>query len=197
MKRCLGVSLVVLFVLPVLLFSVSCAKKDIEATPSAESDEMADQEMAGDTDEADMDAQALEEQRLEEERLAAEEAQLQAQQEAMAAKEMFVSEDIYFDFDSAVILAEAQAILQQKAAWMTDNPDAAIIIEGHCDERGTEAYNLALGERRAVAAKSFLVDLGIDPQRILTISYGEERPVDPSRTEEAYAKNRRAHFAIE
>ena len=197
MKKFLGVCLIILFVFPAVLSFVSCAKKDIEATPSMESEEMTDEEPADDTDKADMEAKEMEEKRLEEERMAAEDARLQAEQEAMAAREMFISEDIHYDFDSAVILADAQAILQEKAAWMNDNPDAAIIVEGHCDERGTEAYNLALGERRAAAAKNYLIDLGIDSQRILTISYGEERPIDPSKTEAAWAKNRRAHFTIE
>jgi peptidoglycan-associated lipoprotein len=70
-------------------------------------------------------------------------------------------------------------------------------VEGHCDERGTEAYNMALGERRAEAAKDYIVNLGIAPNRIGTISYGEERPVDPRHNEEAWAKNRRAHFVID
>ena len=79
---------------------------------------------------------------------------------------------------------------------MKENPRAKIIIEGHCDERGTNEYNLALGDRRAFSSKSFLVDLGISDSRLRTVSYGEERPLDPGSDEGAWAKNRRAHFVI-
>jgi peptidoglycan-associated lipoprotein len=77
------------------------------------------------------------------------------------------------------------------------DPDASVIIEGHCDERGTNAYNIALGDRRAVSTKVFLLDLGIDANQLSTISYGEERPVDTAQNEEVWAQNRRAHFMIE
>jgi peptidoglycan-associated lipoprotein len=81
--------------------------------------------------------------------------------------------------------------------WLRINPDIEIIIEGHCDERGTNEYNLALGDRRAESVKVFLLDLGINNSRLKTISYGEERPADSEHTETAWAKNRRAHFLIE
>ena len=77
------------------------------------------------------------------------------------------------------------------------HPDVSVIIEGHCDERGTSEYNMALGDRRAQSAKSYLVDLGIGSRRLMTISYGEERPLDPSHNERAWAKNRRDQFVIE
>jgi peptidoglycan-associated lipoprotein len=108
-----------------------------------------------------------------------------------------MNENIYFEFDKSRLLPEAQEILRNKADWMRANPNVTAIIEGHTDERGTTEYNLALGERRAEAAKSFLVDLGISPSRLTTISYGEERPIDPRSNEEAWAKNRRAQFVIE
>jgi peptidoglycan-associated lipoprotein len=109
---------------------------------------------------------------------------------------MFENEDILFEFDSASLSVEAQEILRAKAAWLRENSRARVVIEGHCDERGTNEYNLALGDRRAFSSKSFLVDLGISEDRLTTISYGEEQPVDTSPTEEAWAKNRRAHFVI-
>jgi peptidoglycan-associated lipoprotein len=84
----------------------------------------------------------------------------------------------------------------QKAEWLRENPARTVTIEGHCDDRGTNEYNLALGDRRAESAKTFLVDLGIDATRLITISYGEERPVDPRSNEEAWAKNRRDHFVV-
>ena len=86
--------------------------------------------------------------------------------------------------------------MKKKAEWLINNSDVAVTIEGHCDERGTNEYNLALGERRAASAKTFLMDLGIAGSRLNTISYGEERPVDPGHNEEAWAKNRRGHFTI-
>lgn len=109
---------------------------------------------------------------------------------------MVMQEDIYFAFDRANLSPMAQENLRRKAEWLRANPDATVTIEGHCDERGTNEYNLALGDRRAESAKSFLVDLGISAKRLATISYGEERPVDPRHNEEAWAKNRRAHFVV-
>jgi peptidoglycan-associated lipoprotein len=108
----------------------------------------------------------------------------------------FMTERIFFDFDKSALKLEAQALLKKKAEWLKANPTAKLLIEGNCDERGTAEYNLALGERRAESAKKFLVDLGIDAKRISTISYGEERPMDPRHTEEAWAKNRNDGFVI-
>lgn len=101
---------------------------------------------------------------------------------------------VYFDFDKAVITAKAQETLKKNRDYLLANPDLRIVIEGHCDERGTNEYNLALGERRAAAARRFLADLGVDPDRMDVISYGEERPADPAGNEAAWAKNRRAEF---
>jgi peptidoglycan-associated lipoprotein len=112
-------------------------------------------------------------------------------------KTRFENEDIYFDFDSIQLTPQAQAILTKKGIWLRDNPAATVTIEGHCDNRGTNEYNLALGEGRAQSVKTFLMDLGIDISRLNTISYGEERPIDPRQTESAWGKNRRAHFVIE
>lgn len=112
-------------------------------------------------------------------------------------KTRFENEDIYFDFDSIQLTPQAQEILTKKGIWLRDNPAATVTIEGHCDNRGTNEYNLALGEGRAQSAKTFLVDLGIDGSKLRTISYGEERPLDPRQTESAWAKNRRVHFVIE
>jgi len=99
---------------------------------------------------------------------------------------------IFFAFDSAEISAESQQILHRQADWLRRYGNVTVTIEGHCDERGTREYNLALGERRAQAAKNVLVALGIPTSRIATISYGKERPAVPGSTEEAYAQNRRA-----
>jgi len=103
---------------------------------------------------------------------------------------------IHFDFDKATIRKDAAEILKRNAEILKKYPKIKILIEGHCDERGTNEYNLALGQRRAEAAKRFLVDLGISPDRIETVSYGEEKPLDPGHDESAWAKNRRAEFVI-
>lgn len=117
--------------------------------------------------------------------------------EEMARKRMmFLNELVHFDFDKYNIRPDAAEVLKRKADWLKENPDVAVIIEGHCDERGTEAYNLALGDRRANSAKKFLASLGVDEKRLEAISYGKERPLDPRHNEEAWAKNRRAQFVI-
>ena len=104
--------------------------------------------------------------------------------------------DINFDFDSSIIRPDAREILIVNADFLLKNRISSIVIEGHCDERGTAEYNMALGQRRAQETKKYLVNLGIKESTITTISYGEERPLDPGNTEEAWAKNRRAHFLI-
>lgn len=104
--------------------------------------------------------------------------------------------DAFFDFDSFVLAPAAQQALTQSAQWLRDHPDYALNVQGHCDERGTEQYNLALGDRRANSARTYLVSLGIDGDRLTTVSYGEERPFDEGHTEEAWAQNRRAHLVI-
>jgi peptidoglycan-associated lipoprotein len=104
--------------------------------------------------------------------------------------------DIHFDFDRYEVRPEDAEILKQNAAMLQKSPKAKVQIEGHCDERGTNEYNLALGERRATSTKSYLVSLGISPDRISTITYGEEKPLDPGRNEGAWAKNRRAHIVL-
>ncbi|GAB6886518.1 hypothetical protein JCM13304A_00160 [Desulfothermus okinawensis JCM 13304] len=103
---------------------------------------------------------------------------------------------IHFAFDSYELNSEAKDILKKKAEVLLKYPSIKLIIEGHCDERGTEEYNLALGERRARAAYEYLILLGIEADRLSIVSYGEERPLDPRHNEEAWAKNRRDEFKI-
>jgi len=105
-------------------------------------------------------------------------------------------QDINFDFDKFNIRPDAREILKANADLLLKNRDINIIIEGHCDERGTAEYNMALGERRAQEAKKHLINLGVASARMKTVSYGEERPLDPASNEDAWAKNRRAHFAV-
>lgn len=106
-------------------------------------------------------------------------------------------ESIHFDFDKYNIRPPDREVLARHAEWLKGNKEAKVTIEGHCDERGTVEYNLALGERRANEAKKYLVSLGVEADRIKTVSYGKERPIDPRQNEEAWAKNRRAEFVIE
>lgn len=104
--------------------------------------------------------------------------------------------DIYFEFDKYDLTEEARNILSQNAKLLLANPRAKLIIEGHCDERGTIEYNLALGEKRANSARDYLVNLGIQGSRLQTVSYGEEKPIDRGHAEESWAKNRRAHLVV-
>jgi len=107
-----------------------------------------------------------------------------------------VGDRIFFDFDKYDLSAEARAQLDKQAAWLKQYPNITVTVEGNCDERGTREYNLALGERRATSAKNYLVALGVDPNRIQTISYGKERPAVLGSDEAAWAQNRRDVTAI-
>ena len=102
--------------------------------------------------------------------------------------------DIYFEYDSFDLSESARQTLQENATWLKDHPTARVEVEGHCDDRGTVEYNLALGAKRAAAAKNYLVALGIGRERMTTISYGEELPICQEETEECWSRNRRAHF---
>ncbi len=97
---------------------------------------------------------------------------------------------VYYGFDRSDISAEAELVLQKQAEWLKKYPHMAVVLEGHCDERGTVEYNLALGERRAVAAKKYLVSLGVEASRIKIVSYGKNKPVAEGHDEDAHAKNR-------
>lgn len=104
--------------------------------------------------------------------------------------------DAFFGYDEATLSSDAQSALTSSATWLKTNPGYNLLVEGHCDERGTEQYNLALGDRRASIVRDYLVTLGVDSGRIRTVSYGEERPFDPGHNETAWAKNRRAHLVL-
>lgn len=111
-------------------------------------------------------------------------------------KVALVLKTVYFDFDKSELRSDALRTLEENVRVLKAYPEVKILLEGHCDERGTVEYNLALGDRRANSVRAFLVSRGILGSRISTVSYGKERPVDPRRTEEAYAKNRRVEFVI-
>jgi peptidoglycan-associated lipoprotein len=141
---------------------------------------------------------------------AEEQARLQAEQErlrrqmeegalgsaSMGTRESFINQDIHFDYDQYDLRPDAKVILEQKAAYMQANPSISVIIEGHCDSRGSYAYNMALGEKRARSAAAYLVALGIPASRIEIVSYGSEMPLISGHSEEAYFANRRGHFVI-
>lgn len=108
----------------------------------------------------------------------------------------FEQDLIYFDFDKFNLTADARKVLAEKASFLNAHPNMKVRIEGHCDERGTREYNLALGERRAKSAQDYLIFLGINPDRVSSISYGEEKPLEAGSGETAWTKNRRAEFRI-
>ena len=182
--------LVLVLIIFVGFLTPSCAKKELKSEPVMSEDE-ARRRAEEEARKREMERQAsIREEALKGEQDREERARFKS------ARDMFENEDILFEFDSASLSIEAQEILRRKAEWLRENPRARVTIEGHCDERGTSDYNLALGDRRAFSAKSFLTDLGIEETRLATISYGEEQPIDASSTEDAWAKNRRAHFVI-
>jgi len=198
MRNRFWIGLSMIFLIPGVIFVTSCAKKPVKPAPSVVTPQAAKEAEAKRlaAEKARAAQKALEEQRIREERLRAE-AKARREREEIARRERFVSEHIHFEFDKSRLLPEAKEILRRKAKWLKENPDVSVIIEGHCDERGTNEYNMALGDRRAHSAKSYLIDLGIAPERMKTISYGEERPFDPRHNEEAWAKNRRDQFVIQ
>jgi peptidoglycan-associated lipoprotein len=207
MKR--NVQLFVIFCLAVSLISFcsACAKKQVEVVPVA--DTSADDAAKAAAAKAAADKAAADKALADK---AAAEAKARADAEAAAAKARadaeavqklnqdqiiaFESEKIYFDYDKADLKPEAQATLEKKAKFLDGNTSYLVTIEGNCDERGTNEYNLALGERRADAAKNFLSSLGVSADRITTVSYGEEKPVVVGNDESAWSQNRRDEFKL-
>jgi len=182
-----------------LLFMTSCAKKVVQSEPMMAEIESVAEEPA-ETEDPELAAGEQAEQAeldLKQSQLAEQAAKEEAERAKVTAAQMFMNADIYFDFDSSALEDAAKERLFQKAQWPRANPEASVIIEGHCDERGTSAYNIALGDSRAESAKSYLSALGVEAGRLSKISYGEERPIDTGSGEEAWAQNRRAHFVIE
>jgi peptidoglycan-associated lipoprotein len=158
-------------VLAVLVAATGCSKKQVETTPDR--DRMGPAAAATDTDEG-----------------MTEDTGTVGRDEALA----MIGDMIFFDFDRSDLRPEARTTLQQKSELLRQYPDIRVRIEGNADERGTVEYNLALGERRADAARTYLIDLGIDPDRLTTISYGEERPLAEGQNETAWQQNRRDEF---
>lgn len=107
-----------------------------------------------------------------------------------------VGDRVYFEYDSSSLSPQSRAVLERQAAWLQRYPGVRLLVAGNCDERGTREYNFALGARRAAAARDYLVSLGVAASRLETVSYGKERPIDPSSTEQAWSVNRNAHSQI-
>ena len=178
MQNNLRIKLAALLVSSLLVFSVSCQKKTVAIENKSNSRAQQGGYEASKSDQSNAGEKT---------------------HDSSAAKDdsdIVLKENIFFEFDKATLTPEAIDMLTKNGQWLRTNSDVAITIEGHCDERGTNAYNLALGERRAESVKTFLTDLGIDQARMATISYGEERPFDRGHGENAWSRNRRAHFLI-
>lgn len=180
MQNNLRIMLAALLVSLLLVLTVSCQKKTVAVESGSHSTA---QDAGYDTSTADQSN-------------VAEKTLDSSSASAMGDSEIVLQENIFFEFDRATLTPEARETLTKNGKWLRINSDVAITIEGHCDERGTNGYNLALGDRRAENVKIFLVDLGIDQSRLTTLSYGEEQPLDRGHDESAWAKNRRAHFLI-
>lgn len=216
-KNLLSIVLIVLALCVSVTYLTGCAKKaavkdQVTVTPQAERPAVAPAAPpAVKPDDAAARERALREQALRDQAAReaaardkaakdAKEAADRAKKEGAARAAAILKElkiaDIHFDYDKYNLKPEAQEILKAGAPAYLKYRDHKLVVEGHCDERGTAEYNLALGQRRADAAAKYLIDLGIEKDRVKTISYGEEMPLDKGQSEEAWAKNRRAHFVI-
>ncbi|PKN17553.1 MAG: peptidoglycan-associated lipoprotein [Deltaproteobacteria bacterium HGW-Deltaproteobacteria-6] len=187
------IGLLMVFVFSLTLFS-GCAEKKAVVKDEAVQEQKAVAAQAPSTVDDEAARKAKEAADLEAARKA-EAARIRAAKNAAALADLNI-QNIYFDYDKSVIRPDAREILKANAELFTKNSAATIVVEGYCDERGTAEYNIALGERRAQAAKQYLVNLGIQASRVETISYGEEKPLDPGHDEKAWAQNRRAQFLL-
>jgi len=178
MQKKMHITLVLSALILILAFMPSCSKNKtvpVQTVPASQENSAA--EIA----------------RQEEERVKKE----AEERELRSAKIKFMHENIYFKEDSFALDSEAKKILIQKADWLRIHPEIEVIIEGHTDEKGPKEYNFALGDRRAGEVKSFLIIQGIASEQLIAVSYGKEKPIDITGTEEAQAKNRRVNFVIE
>ena len=178
MSKNVRLTLAWVMILTAMFFLVSCTKKTVQTQP--------EQTLQSEVPKA-------EDKNVEE----AEPVVLQDEAKVPEATRVkFVNEDILFAFDSSALSDQTQQILNNIAEYLRTNQRLKATVAGHCDERGTKTYNIALGERRANAVKNVLVSMGIGADRLNIVSYGEERPVAPGQDEESWAKNRRAQFVI-
>jgi len=206
----------VVFLMLALAFSFNCAKKTIRSdaarysppgaadvkpeTPEAKPEAVSPESTAALEREKKLQEDNLREESLREKALREKTAQEEAARREASAREAASKttnlEAVYFDFDQWSIREDQEDVLQKNAEWLKANLKVKVRLEGHCDEKGTAEYNLALGQKRAEAAKAFLESLGITTPRISTISYGKERPLDPGHNEAAWAKNRRVDIVL-
>ena len=169
---------ILLLIIPGLLTLPACAKRT----------RVVEKEVKTETNQAEIDRQK---------ELEAERQRKEAEQRRFrAAQTQFLGEDIYFKKGSYRLQPEARTVLYRKAGFLKKYPQVSVIIEGHTDESGSRETNIAFGEHRSGAVKSFLIREGIQRERLIAVSYGKERPVDTAKTEKAQAKNRRVHFVI-
>ncbi len=187
MRRNYGVVFLLLCLLATALMLTGCSKKKVVATsgPDAATDE------AGQIQEESLGGGASGE------RLGRSRRGVSARAQAFGPEGIaFESEDVFFEYDQATLTGESRNLLQKKAGFLKKHPEVQITIEGHCDQRGSSDYNLGLGQKRADSVKNYLQDLGIAGNRLATVSYGKEQPLEPDMNESAFAKNRRGHLVI-
>lgn len=164
----------------ILFFFFGCQKKVTKTVPASEESLFSYDKTQSTTEETEDFDESMREEKI-----------------AVATEDVNLSfTNIYFDFDKYELTSEARETLAEQARILKSNPKVKLLIEGHCDERGTIEYNLALGERRANAVKKYFLNYGLLPERFSIISYGKEKPLDSRHTEEAWAQNRRAVFVI-
>lgn len=183
MRRIVSTAVALVLILPVMLITASCSGKLHNTQLVSASEPEVQKEPESAVAEAGQDERPTD----------------GIPEEAVASKPVepeFVTENVHFSFDSSELSRQAKQTLSGMADYLRKNPDSTITIEGHCDERGTDAYNNALGERRAESAKIFLVGMGIGAERMKTVSYGEKRPVAAGHDEDSWSINRRDEFVI-
>lgn len=174
-----------------LVVAVGCAKKYTKPSEEAGApDETVKEEMVTPERVDEMEEEVVEE-IVDLEADEVEESAISLEEKAKS-----VFRDVLFDYDKYDIKADARPILNDVAQFLNDHKDLNIVVEGHCDERGTNEYNLALGEKRSKAAKNYLVSLGVSPDRMIIITFGEEKPVCTEQDESCWQQNRRAHFVV-
>jgi peptidoglycan-associated lipoprotein len=183
MRTPLLLAFTALMLLPVMFITTSCAKKSMQ-TEQVSATQPEVPEASGSSAEKVAQAEDLQEDRL------------GPETQQNKTKAAFVSEDIQFEFDSSALSGQALRILNNNAEYLRANSDITVTVEGHCDDRGTDTYNNALGQRRADSVKNFLVGHGIGTNRLVAVSYGEKRPIALGQDEASWAKNRRAQIVF-
>lgn len=191
-KRLVLAGIIGLMVCFMFIFMTGCAKKTVVKEEAAATKEQAPADKVALKDQAPKTGESDKEKLLTD--MASKEQAAGGAAAEGIAKDALA--DIYFDFDKYSLKPESRGVLKGHAAWLAENKNYKLVIEGHCDERGTSEYNLALGERRAAEAMKYMVELGVVAKRMKTMSYGKEMPLDPGHNEEAWAKNRRDHFVV-